>query len=55
MEEKTGRPMKPENCLSLKRKEKIVTKKHPNNHITKQTRLEDKTKDRAQKNEIIHN
>ena len=31
MEEKTGRPMRPENYLSLKRK---VTK-HSDNHITK--------------------
>ena len=32
MEEKTGRPMRPDYCPSLKKK--IVTK-HPNNHITK--------------------
>ena len=33
MEEKTGRPIRPQYCHSLKRKEKVT--KHPNNHITK--------------------
>ena len=40
MEEKTGRPMRPDYCPSLKKK---VTK-HPNNHITKpnKTRTQNK-------------
>ena len=33
MEEKTGRPIRADDCPSLERK-KIVTK-HPNNHLTK--------------------
>ena len=34
MEEETGRPIRPDDCPSLKRKKKEVTK-HPNNHMTK--------------------
>ena len=52
MEEKRWRPIKPENCLSLKRK------KLQNIQITTQrdqTRQGDKPKDCAQKNETVHN
>ena len=36
MEEQTGRPIRSDNCLSLKRKK--VTN-HPNNHITKPNKI----------------
>ena len=51
MEEKTGRPMRPDYCPSLK-------KKLQNIQITTYqnlTRQEDKTKDCARKKETIHN
>ena len=53
MEEKTGRPIRPDDCPSLKRK-KIVTK-HPNNHMTKPYKTRRQTKDCARKKETIHN
>ena len=42
MEEKTGRPIRPDNCRSLKRKKEIVTE-HPNSHITKPNKTKQKT------------
>ena len=53
MEEKTGRPIRPDNFLFLTRKKKLH-----NIQITtlqNQTRQEDKTKDCSRKNETIHN
>ena len=50
MTEKTGRPMRPENCLSLKGKEKKKSyKKHPNSHITKQNKTKRQNKELCSK------
>ena len=46
MEEKTGRPIRPDYCPSLKKK--IVTK-HPNNHITKANKTRRQNKELCSK------
>ena len=50
MEEKTGKPERPESCLSLKGENVAKTSK---NTYNKHTRLTDETKDGARKKELI--
>ena len=49
MEEKTGRPERPESCLSLKGENVAKTSNDQRIH----TRLTDETKDGARKKELI--
>ena len=53
MEEKIGRPVRPDKCCSLKRNKEV--KKHQNNHITKPNKTRRQNKGLCSNEKNTHN